>query len=82
MSSRASAPMFWYSMLFSTCVAVQLEPLPTMMGTRPFTTLMVCSTTEASSSWVMVEYSAVVPRIKMASVPEVTCRSSSSVRTS
>ena len=82
MSSRASAPMFWYSMLFSIWVAVQLEPLPTITGTRPPTTLMVWATTAASSSWVMVEYSPVVPRVRMASVPAVICRSSSCVNAS
>ena len=69
-------------MLFSTWVAVQLEPLPTMTGTRPFTTLMVWATTAASSSWDMVEYSPVVPRVKIPSVPAAICRSSSWVRTS
>ncbi len=74
--------MDWYSLLFSIWVAVQLEPLPTITGTRPSTTRMVCSTTAASSSWLMVEYSPVVPRVRMPSVPAAICRSSSSVSTS
>ena len=69
-------------MLFSIWVAVQLEPLPTMTGTRPPTTLMVWATTAASSSWDMVEYSPVVPRVKIPSVPAAIWRSSSWVKTS
>lgn len=71
--------MDWYSRLFSIWVTVQLEPLPTITGTRPSTTRMVCSTTAASSSWLIVEYSPVVPRVRMPSVPAAICRSSSSV---
>ena len=61
---------------------MQLEPLPTMTGTRPFTTLTVWATTEASSSWLMVGYSPVVPRVRMPSVPAAICRSKRPVSTS
>ena len=39
------------NLILANMVAVQLEPLPTMTGTRPFTTRMVCSATAASSAW-------------------------------
>ena len=59
-------------------VAVELEPVPAMTGTRPAAASMTTPRTASSSSWVMVELSPVVPRVRMASVPLATCHSTSS----
>ena len=49
-------------------VWVELDPLPAMTGTRPATRSTVYRHTWSSSSWLMVEDSPVVPRMRMASV--------------
>ena len=59
-------------------VWVQLEPVPAMTGTRPAAEATTQRRVSSSSSWVMVELSPVVPRVKMASVPLAMCHSTSS----
>ena len=56
------------SKLLTSMVWVLLEPVPAMTGTRPAAASTTHWRTASSSSWVMVELSPVVPRVRMASV--------------